>query len=141
VTARAPWQPIVTILAMLVFYQGMEVWGHQYRDTVVRTVLPPLAAILVFQLVVLHGSGLWSWLESAPMRWMGRISYGLCLFHGLAFGTVKRQLGAWPIGVQFMVLLMATVAIASLSYLLLERPFLERKHAGLRVRGEALPER
>ena len=127
--ARAPWQAMVTILVMLAIYSGMDVWGSPYRDTVVRAALPPLTAVLIYQLVAQSGSRLWSWLESAPMRWLGRVSFGLCLFHGITAAPLRRLLGGWPIAGQFVAVVAATAGVASVSYLLLERPFLRRGRA------------
>jgi peptidoglycan/LPS O-acetylase OafA/YrhL len=127
--ARAPWQAMVTILVMLAIYSGMDVWGSPYRDTVVRAALPPLTAVLIYQLVAQSGSRLWSWLESAPMRWLGRVSFGLCLFHGISAAPLRRLLGGWPIAGQFVAVVAATAGVASVSYLLLERPFLRRGRA------------
>lgn len=73
-----------------------------------------------------------SLLVSRPVVYLGRISYGLYVFHLFAV-TLARQRGpvlaSWTatVGVQVLVAFMLTVALAVMSYHLLERPFLKLK--------------
>lgn len=76
-------------------------------------------------------------LALAPLRYLGRISYGLYVYHIIAVLVTDRLLaqtlswpwpGPWSIWGAALVLTFAlTVAMAATSYALLERPFLKLK--------------
>lgn len=86
-------------------------------------------------------------LGSAPMRFAGRISYGIYLFHYPVMRLVEKfmavpgvQPGAYP-GAFAFASLIVTIAVASVSYFALERP-LQRRGARLaraREHGTPLP--
>ena len=59
--------------------------------------------------------------------WLGKISYGLYMYHEIAFWTVGRA------GIRSVVALGLTVALAGASYYGVERPFLRLKRAWTRV--------
>lgn len=73
-----------------------------------------------------------AWLNWRPLRYMGTISYGIYLFHPLVQYAVDlvtgdlihHRLPLWP---RFAVCFTATVATASVSWFLLEKPFLSLK--------------
>jgi peptidoglycan/LPS O-acetylase OafA/YrhL len=70
-------------------------------------------------------------LVSQPARWLGQISYGIFLYHLIVLELLVRVLdvklftGSWL--ELFTITWTITVAVASLSYVLLERPLLRRK--------------
>jgi peptidoglycan/LPS O-acetylase OafA/YrhL len=76
-------------------------------------------------------------LGSSAFVYLGRISYGLYVFHALglklAGSAVVRVLGPTPIVLRSLVGLGLTIALASLSYYALERPFLKLKAKFARV--------
>ncbi len=83
------------------------------------------------------------WLDQQPLRWIGERSYGIYLWHWPIFMLTRPQdlgLGAAPVLALRLVL---TVALAALSYALVETPIrrglLERIWADLRTRGRRLP--
>ncbi len=64
------------------------------------------------------------------LRYLGKISYGLYVFHGLAMHLVRSTPIRWHLrtpGVQFIVILGITTVLAALSYRVLESPFLRLK--------------
>lgn len=67
------------------------------------------------------------WLESAPLRYLGKISYGIYLLHPFAiyfvFRIMKGPASAFP----FLTAVLLTVALAAISYRFFERRFLKRK--------------
>lgn len=67
------------------------------------------------------------WLSARPMVWLGRISYGLYMYHEIAFWAVGRS------GFRSVLALGLTVALASASYYGVERPFLRLKRSWTRV--------
>jgi peptidoglycan/LPS O-acetylase OafA/YrhL len=72
-----------------------------------------------------------------PVVWIGAISYGIYLWHVVVFDVSKR---AFDIDTQDRrilfapVLLLATIAVAALSYYVVERPFLRLKDERFRAR-------
>ena len=91
-----------------------------------------LSGLLLFQVARGRGSWLVSLLELAPLRKLGRVSYGAYLFHPLihfeSFQHLLRGMGLdWspPRAVAIAVELAATVALAALSWTVLERPILQ----------------
>jgi peptidoglycan/LPS O-acetylase OafA/YrhL len=75
-------------------------------------------------------SAVFSW---GPLRWTGRISYGLYLWHYPIILIVQPHLLQEPRGVRLAVLALASYAAAAASYYLLERYFLRRKSRSERV--------
>ena len=66
-------------------------------------------------------------LEWGPLRWVGRVSYGLYLWHFPVFHLIDKhplgQSGPVVVAMKFA----ATFLIAAVSFRLVERPFLARK--------------
>jgi peptidoglycan/LPS O-acetylase OafA/YrhL len=75
-------------------------------------------------------------LGSRPLAWLGKISFGLYVYHYLCVRGVNAALAAWPAVapatwpgwvVHVLAALAGVVVVAALSYRFLERPFLEMK--------------
>ena len=105
----------------------------------IGTLVSLCAALVVIATVAAEG-GIASLLEFGPLVWIGRISYGLYLWHypvvvGLFDSHRLARLGvdpAWWIPMQIG----ASLAIATASFYLLERPILRLKQRfGSRVAG------
>jgi peptidoglycan/LPS O-acetylase OafA/YrhL len=81
-------------------------------------------------------------LETAPLRWLGRISYSLYLWQQLFIFGVLRHLGVLqsdaPWQVNLALALPATLAAAAGSYYLVERPILRIGHRLTRVRQPSI---
>jgi peptidoglycan/LPS O-acetylase OafA/YrhL len=75
---------------------------------------------------VRHDHGLIALTDRAPVRWIGKVSYGIYLLHVAAITATKQILpealrsAPWI----FAVALAGSVAAASASFVWLERPFL-----------------
>jgi peptidoglycan/LPS O-acetylase OafA/YrhL len=68
-------------------------------------------------------------LTSAPVRWLGRISYSLYLFHAIVLLAMLNLLfGRIPLWAIFALTLCAALLLATLSYRLLERPSITLGH-------------
>jgi peptidoglycan/LPS O-acetylase OafA/YrhL len=92
-------------------------------------------ALMIAQVVISPGSVLARLLGLAPLVWLGRISYGVYLWHWPLFTYVTADatgLSRWPL---LAIRLAGTLAIAGLSYHLVERPI---RHGML---GRLLPRR
>jgi peptidoglycan/LPS O-acetylase OafA/YrhL len=95
---------------------------------------PPLAMLweamlvpLVLAGTVLRPTGLVGrFLESQPMRWIGRISYGLYIWQQL-FLVGSQEPHPLPMGIlqTFPINLVCVFAVAAASYYVIERPFIE----------------
>jgi peptidoglycan/LPS O-acetylase OafA/YrhL len=68
-------------------------------------------------------------LTSAPVRWLGRISYSLYLFHAIVLLAMLNLLfGRIPLWAIWALTLCAALLLATLSYRLLERPSITLGH-------------
>lgn len=67
-------------------------------------------------------------LTVAPLRLVGRVSYGLYLWHGWVFVVVLRYGGGWGWATRLAVGLLAAAVLTSLSWHLVERPMTRLRH-------------
>jgi peptidoglycan/LPS O-acetylase OafA/YrhL len=123
IIASRAWMPVITIAAL---YASRQLLPESFHYGPGFTLEALLIAIMVAQLVVLHGRLLWRWLDSAVITYLGRISYPLYLYHGwgdAVGGKLVHQRSLLQLAVQ----LTSCIALASCSYYLVERPFLRLK--------------
>jgi peptidoglycan/LPS O-acetylase OafA/YrhL len=118
-------------LGLIVLSQlGTHAFGAQFRNAVGFYVEPLLMALLIIQLLASGEHWAVRWLDSAPMRFLGTVSYPLYLYHGIGGAMVARLLQQ-RLGVPFLPALFlgfpASVAVASVSYFVVEKPFLRLK--------------
>ena len=108
-----------------------------------RSFLPPIQALAIpfgsaaaVIACVAYSKSRWphaALMRARPLQWIGRISYGLYLYHFPIFGA-----GVWgpepgvPSGVRVAGVLLLSVGLAALSYVLFEKPLL---NYGARFRG------
>jgi peptidoglycan/LPS O-acetylase OafA/YrhL len=123
--ASAYWTvlPILTIAFLLWSRIG---GSSAYHYSLGFTVDAVLIAVFILQMLQLYQYRLWSWLELPIIRYLGYISYPLYLYHTFGFG-VGRRASALPLYGQFLLGVFVSVAMASASYRLIERPFLKLK--------------
>lgn len=84
------------------------------------TVQAVLLAVFVTQLLVYYRSGLWSWLDLAPISYFGKISYSVYLWHLVCFGVAERLI-AVSVQYKFILAVSICVVVGSVSYFLFER--------------------
>jgi peptidoglycan/LPS O-acetylase OafA/YrhL len=108
----AAWFRILSSLTLLATWSWALAGSAPAIGTLIESALLP--AILV-SFVHWPRSGIFRILESAPLRWMGRISYGLYLW---------QQLFLAPPAEAFLTRVALTFAAATASYYLMERPLL-----------------
>ena len=89
------------------------------------TLLAAAAAVVVVNVVVAETDRSRRVLESAGLVWIGRISYGVYLWHYPIFKSLGNLKAPWPI--KLLIGLVATFALASASFYLLEGPLLRLK--------------
>lgn len=123
---RSIWLPVLT-LAVLFLAQA----GHgsmAFTFTIGYAIEPLLTAIFLVQLIWFSHDGLWRIFEHPVTRYLGRISYPLYLWQQLTLFTAKQMAAGLPVAVQFAFAVAVTVAFASASYFIVEKPFLKLKH-------------
>ncbi len=91
-----------------------------------------IAVLIVIPAAFGHGTRTHKALESRPMLFLGRISYGLFLWHVLLLDVVFRLLGEQPFTGHFFEVLVLTLSLslvaAWLSWVLIERPTQRFRH-------------
>jgi peptidoglycan/LPS O-acetylase OafA/YrhL len=88
------------------------------------------AAILIVHLAKTSGSFLHFIFENPVLVFIGRISYGLYLWHYVLLTVLEQQGVPWRYGIY----LIPVFAVAILSYYVVERPCLRIKHRFQEVR-------
>jgi peptidoglycan/LPS O-acetylase OafA/YrhL len=113
---------LISLSCLLIRYLSSVLWG-EFPDKQ-----------LYLQPTWIHGLGAgimamglcWQRLgKLAWLRYIGKISYGLYLYHlpiYVAFGLARGQVIVWPFG---LLAVMTTLAVASLSYHFMEHPIIE----------------
>jgi peptidoglycan/LPS O-acetylase OafA/YrhL len=106
--------------------------NSNYVDALVHV----LSALMLVAIVSCPTAPIGRFLELAPMRWIGHVSYSLYIWQELFLGVPDHRL-PWPLGV------CASFACACLSYWLVEKPFMRIgksvfEEASRPVRGDAV---
>jgi peptidoglycan/LPS O-acetylase OafA/YrhL len=124
------WLPALAPVAALVI---LAAFGFAHRDSA-RLYLGGLTAFAIVVATLIGGLALapanpvGRVLALAPMVWIGRISYGIYLWHWPVFRYLhEARLGlSW--GPTQLVRIAVTLAAATISYYLVERPMLRLRH-------------
>jgi len=116
------WMPLVTVALMMQLERLPGLPRHLFGFTLYSV----LVAVLLVQILTLHATFFWRWLDSPPARLLGTLSYPIYLYHiwGLGLGqwlTMMPHLGKFVAGAIF------AVVGALGSYYIVERPFLRLK--------------
>ncbi|BBH17089.1 hypothetical protein Back2_13760 [Nocardioides baekrokdamisoli] len=74
----------------------------------------------------------------APLRWVGQISYGAYLYSGLFNAATDRWMADWSTPAIALIRTLAAVALAAVSYYLVEQPIRVRAGAVIAQRRERL---
>lgn len=119
--AASVWLPVPVVLGILASRKLSEPVHHALGFTIESA----LCAVLVVQALQLHPARGYRWLTHPVTEYLGRISYPLYLWHSLALFVAHKLPVAWPI--QLAAALALSVALASGSYFVVEKPFLKLK--------------
>lgn len=125
--------PLATLAILAVSIYGGELYVERYRDVFGFAIEPLLVAILVVQLIALSSTGLWKWTEWNWIKFLGRVSYSLYLYQQLTLHAVKNALGQYPLVIQLAGAILVTLILATISYYVIERPFLKLKSVSPRL--------
>jgi len=103
------------------------------------TVGPTVAALggIIVIAVVLDHARVASLLSWEPLRWTGRISYGLYLWHVPVSDELLPRLVSLPLALRIVIVASVSFAVAALSYYGVERYFLRMKRRSVRVREDS----
>jgi peptidoglycan/LPS O-acetylase OafA/YrhL len=132
--------PLLQLATVSLFVIERVVAGSglpRYRDWGGFILEPVLVFLLIPQLVAFTNGPVTRLLETRPMRYLGKISYSIYLYQQVVLGPVEKRLADHPIALFFGCLLV-TVACASGSYFLVERPFLKLKDRFERTKPETV---
>jgi peptidoglycan/LPS O-acetylase OafA/YrhL len=143
VRRRAAWGILLASIIVLL----LAVQNVRYGGTIFTPGARWGAQVLFYPLLVGAGYAslllaiLWSnrvirWLfESPPMRFVGHISYSLYVWHNPIILAIAPFFAGIPILARFIF----AFPVAYVSYQLVERPFLRRRHDTKQKRGETTP--
>jgi peptidoglycan/LPS O-acetylase OafA/YrhL len=116
---------IVPAMALIVALMVATDYATPFMHVGGFTLLATAAAVIVGWVVLGPAGYLHRLLEYGPLVWVGRISYGLYLWHYPIFKAGSLLRLSWPL--QLLVALTATFIVTSLSFYLVERPALRLK--------------
>jgi peptidoglycan/LPS O-acetylase OafA/YrhL len=128
---------VVPAIALIIILMFATNYASPFMHSGGFTLLAAAAAIVIVWLVLAPSSYLRKCLEYTPLVWVGRISYGLYLWHYPIFKAGSLLRLAWPL--HLLVAVTATLAVTSLSYYLVERPALKLKRRKVRGFNETMP--
>ena len=119
--------PVVGVLLVGVVSLAVQKIGGPLE--VVKPLLKVCYPLLILS-TVLHPAGwLGRVLESAPLRWIGRLSYSIYLWQQLFFLDARETRGYATVWVQHLPFnLLAVFGMAALSYYLVEKPMIRLGH-------------
>ena len=123
---RFSWMPLAP--AVLLFISAC-IYGQSpyYRDSIGFVIEPLLVAVLLVQLIHFSSSPGWKWIDSGVLRWLGRISYSLYLYQQITLHPAHRILEKFPVIIQLLAGIAFTIIMASASFYLVEKYFLQMK--------------
>lgn len=121
------WKPALTAMLLVGSVALENRFGAGYRDSIGFIADPVLVAILIPQLIAHRGRLATAWLDSAPVRYLGRISYSLYLYQQIVLDPAQKLLRHFPQPIPLLGAIAALILTASGSYFIIEKPFLRIK--------------
>ena len=112
-------------LAGLTFLEEHTAAGYHYIVGMDLDAI--IIATMLMQFVFLAALRGWSWLNHPVLRFFGRISYSVYLYHILAIATVSHYLPQLRMRWSYPLIYCGTIAAAYTSFRLIEKPFLRLK--------------
>jgi peptidoglycan/LPS O-acetylase OafA/YrhL len=125
IRARALRSWLVPALLFIVFCSLATDYASPFMHLGGFTLLAVATAMLLVNLVASSASYASLFFEYRPLVWLGRISYGVYLWHYPVFKATSLLRTGWPL--KLCAALAATLIISSFSYYLFERPILRFK--------------
>jgi peptidoglycan/LPS O-acetylase OafA/YrhL len=125
---------VVTGAALATFAIVIVIPDHWFQFAIGFTAVPVATVIIIAGCLTSRGA--WTVLGHRPLAPIGRISYGLYLWHLPIYGFVFKYGAGLPRAAQSIGAVLLSFAVASLSFRFVERPFLRLKR---RRTGSAAP--
>jgi peptidoglycan/LPS O-acetylase OafA/YrhL len=123
---------------LLAFSAYLEfLYNPGYRDSIAFIVDPLLVAAIIPMLIAQRQRMAVRWLEWAPVKYVGRVSYSAYLYQQWVAQPVMKLFRGLPLFLRVALTVGAVIATASCSYYLIERPFLKLKDWRYRNRAQA----
>jgi len=123
--ARALRPLLVPAVVFIGFCMVATGFGSVFMTLGGFTLLAIATSVVIVNVVFGSAGYLRGVLEWGPLVWVGRISYGVYLWHYPIFKSTSFLTSSWP--VQLAVALAVTLAVTCFSYYLIERPALSLK--------------
>jgi peptidoglycan/LPS O-acetylase OafA/YrhL len=117
---------LVPALVVISFCLAVTGYGSSFMSVGGFTLFALATAVLLVHVILSPSSYLRRILECGPLVWVGRISYGLYLWHYPVFKATSFLNANWP--VKLCVAVAMTVIVTCLSHYLIEQPALSLKH-------------
>jgi peptidoglycan/LPS O-acetylase OafA/YrhL len=131
---ESQWLRFVFGLALML--ATLLVRNEEFRQSL-RYSLQGLALYLMFDQLVVLPSNIAKALATAPLVWLGRISYSLYLWHWLVLIALERMAPkASPPGLLYLLMVCISLGVAQLSFQIIEQPMLRRGQQLLQRRAE-----
>lgn len=102
-------------------------WYSPWMGWIGYVLVAGAAMLVIADLVIGRHSLLAKPLAWGPMVWIGRISYGLYLYHLPVYYLVEKIMPDQPLGVRLSVKVMVSLSLAAASFYLVEKKFLRLK--------------
>ena len=126
ITARS-WFSLVPLLLTIASIAISFHRGLAYRFSVGFVLDPLFTAILLVQVIALGQSRLWGWLNWKVTVYLGKISYGMFLYHMLANRLVIVLFGTHSMWFRLPAVIAMSALFGTCSYYLIENRFLRLK--------------
>jgi peptidoglycan/LPS O-acetylase OafA/YrhL len=116
---------VATGVALATFGIVIVIPDHWFQFAVGFTAVPLATVVIIARCLTTQRP--WAVLERRPLVPIGRISYGLYLWHLPIYGFVFKYGAALPRAAQSVAAVLLSFAVASLSFRFIEQPFLRLK--------------
>ncbi len=113
------------LIAMAVFEDNFSL---RFTYVLGMALMSMLVAVMLIQLVFLGAIRQWRWLDHPLLRFFGRISYSLYLYHIVVIALVDHFFPHLRIRLSYPLIYGGSTAAAYASYVIIEKPFLRLKH-------------
>jgi len=118
-----------TLIAGITLFIACSFFSDVYKDTFKHTALGAVYFAIIALVIIFssHSKNPFKFLNSGVIQYLGTISYGIYIWHLIAIVTiVKYYKTPWVI-LDFILGIAVTIVVASISYYVLEKPFLKLK--------------
>jgi len=102
--------------------------GPTFRYVLGMTLTAVLVVLMLIQLVFLGALRRWKWVDHPLLRFFGRISYSLYLYHIVVISAVQHYLPGLSLRFAYPLIYGGSAAVAYTSYRVVEKPFLSLKN-------------